>query len=138
MGNEVRKPVLVECEHVVRVVEERVESFMLLEDGEGPLELHDGVQSVLIGSIAGKTVQITIHVQPGLSDEYWQSLPGRCPTSEPRGSRSTRSRTGRRQQRPERHQRSEWWGRTIRLRRMWRDTWRAAQPVSRSASRVEC
>ena len=80
MGNEVRKPVLVECEHVVRVVEERVESFMLLEDGEGPLELHDGVQSVLIGSIAGKTVQITIHVQPGLSDECWQSLPG-CPTT---------------------------------------------------------
>jgi hypothetical protein len=29
------------------------------------------VQSVLLGSLAGKTVQIEIHVQPGLDDDYW-------------------------------------------------------------------
>lgn len=56
-----------------------MEGFMPVEDGEEPLEFHDGVQSVLIGSLAGKTVQITIHVQPGPGDEYWLSPPDRYP-----------------------------------------------------------
>ena len=77
MANVVRQPTIVECEHVVRAVEEHIEGFMPVEDGEEPLELHDGVQSVLIGSLAAKTVLITIHVQPGPSDEYWSSPPNR-------------------------------------------------------------
>jgi hypothetical protein len=60
-----------ECERVVREIEVAVERFMITEDGEGPIELHDGVQSVLLGSLAGKTVQIEIRVQPGLDDDYW-------------------------------------------------------------------
>ena len=51
-----------ECERIVRDVETRVEGFMVIEDGEEPGELHDGVQSVLLGSLAGKSVQISIHV----------------------------------------------------------------------------
>ncbi len=62
-----------ECERIVRAVETRIGKFMAVEDGEEPLELHDGVQSVLIGSLAGKTVQIAIHVQPGLDDDYWRT-----------------------------------------------------------------
>ncbi len=60
-----------ECERVVREIEAAVERFMIIEDGEEPTELHDGVQSVLLGSLAGKTVQIEIRVQPGLDDDYW-------------------------------------------------------------------
>ena len=60
-----------ECERVVRELEAAVERLMTIEDGEEPLELHDGVQSVVLGSLAGKTVQIEIHVQPGLDDDYW-------------------------------------------------------------------
>ncbi len=60
-----------ECERVVREIESAVERFMIIEDGEEPIELHDGVQSVLLGSLAGKTVQIEIRVQPGLDDDYW-------------------------------------------------------------------
>jgi hypothetical protein len=60
-----------ECERVVREVETRIESFMTVEDGESPIELHDGVQSVLLGRLEGKGVEITIHVQPGLDDGYW-------------------------------------------------------------------
>ena len=44
---------------------------MAIEDGEELLELHDGIHSVFIGSLTGKTVQIEIHVQPGLDDDYW-------------------------------------------------------------------
>ncbi len=62
-----------ECERIVRDVETRVESFMVIEDGEGPGELDDGVQSVLLGSLAGKGVQISIHVQPAFDDAYWKS-----------------------------------------------------------------
>ncbi len=60
-----------ECERVVRELEAAVGRLMTIGDGEEPLELHDGVQSVLLGSLAGKTVQIEIHVQPGLDDDYW-------------------------------------------------------------------
>ena len=60
-----------ECERVVRELEAAVGRLMTIEDGEESLELHDGVQSVLLGSLAGKTVQIAIHVQPGLDDDYW-------------------------------------------------------------------
>jgi hypothetical protein len=60
-----------ECERVVRELEAAVGRLMTIEDGEEPIELHDGVQSVLLGSLAGKTVQIEIHVQPGLDDDYW-------------------------------------------------------------------
>jgi hypothetical protein len=62
-----------ECERVVREIEAAVERFMIIEDGEGPIELHDGVQSVLLGSLAGKAVQIEIHVQPGWDDDYWSA-----------------------------------------------------------------
>ena len=62
-----------ECERVVRELEAAVGRLMTIEDGEEPLELHDGVQSVLLGSLAGKTVQIEIHVQPGLDDDYWRT-----------------------------------------------------------------
>jgi hypothetical protein len=44
---------------------------MIIEDGEEAIELHDGVQSVLLGSLSGKTVQIEIRVQPELDDDYW-------------------------------------------------------------------
>jgi hypothetical protein len=60
-----------ECERVVRELEAAVGRLMTIEDGEESLELHDGVQSVLLGSLAGKTVQIEIRVQPGLDDDYW-------------------------------------------------------------------
>ncbi len=60
-----------ECERVVRELEAAVRRLLTVEDGEEPIELHDGVQSVLLGSLAGKTVQIEIHVQPGLDDDYW-------------------------------------------------------------------
>jgi hypothetical protein len=60
-----------ECERVVRELEAAVGRLMTIEDGEEPIELHDGVQSVLLGSLAGKTVQIEIHVQPRLDDDYW-------------------------------------------------------------------
>ena len=53
-----------ECDRVVRDIERRVESFMHVDDGEGPGWLHDGVMSVLLGCIDGKSVQIEIHVQP--------------------------------------------------------------------------
>jgi hypothetical protein len=60
-----------ECERVVREIEAAVERFMIIEDGEEAIELHDGVQSVLLGSLSGKTVQIEIRVQPELDDDYW-------------------------------------------------------------------
>ena len=60
-----------ECERVVRELEAAVGRLMTIEDGEEPIELHDGVQSVLLGSLSGKTVQIEIRVQPELDDDYW-------------------------------------------------------------------
>ena len=71
MGDLMSRSEALECECVVRDVEVRVEKFMAIEDGEGLVEISDGVQSVLIGSLSGKTIQITIHVQPGLDDDYW-------------------------------------------------------------------
>ncbi len=62
-----------DCERVVRELEAAVGRLVTIVDGEEPLELHDGVQSVLLGSLAGKTVQIEIHVQPGLDDDYWSA-----------------------------------------------------------------
>ncbi len=67
LGEELR----LECERIVRDVETRVERFMVIEGGEEPIELHDGVLSVLLGRLAGKSVQIEIHVQPDLDDDYW-------------------------------------------------------------------
>ena len=60
-----------ECERIVRDLEARIERFMPIEDGEEHLECPDGVRSSLIGSLAGKTVHIEIHVQPGLDDDFW-------------------------------------------------------------------
>ena len=45
---------------------------MPIEGAEEPLEYGDGVVSVLMGSLAGKSVQISIHVQPGFGDDYWR------------------------------------------------------------------
>jgi len=73
MGDLMSRSEALECERVVRDVEVRVEKFMAIEDGEGLVEIGDGVQSVLIGSLSGKTVQITIHVQSGLDDDYWSA-----------------------------------------------------------------
>ncbi len=73
MGDLMSRSEVLECERVVRDVEVRVEKFMAIEDGEGLVEISDGVQSVLIGSVSGKTVQSTIHVQPGLDDDYWSA-----------------------------------------------------------------
>ena len=67
LGEELR----LECERIVRDVETRVERFMVIEDGQEPTEMHDGVLSVLLGRLAGKSVQIEIHVQPDLDDDYW-------------------------------------------------------------------
>ncbi len=61
-----------ECERIVRDMEARIETFMAIEGGEEPLEYGDGVVSVLMGSLAGKSVQISIHVQPGFGDDYWR------------------------------------------------------------------
>jgi hypothetical protein len=71
MGDLMSRSEALECERVVRELEAAVGRLMIIEDGEEPLELHDGVQSVLLGSLAGKTVQVEIHVQPGLDDDYW-------------------------------------------------------------------
>ena len=71
MGDSMQRTEVLECERIVRELEARIGRFLAIEDGEEPLELHDGVQSVVIGSLAGKTVQIAIHVQPGLDDDYW-------------------------------------------------------------------
>ena len=68
LGEELR----LECERIVRDVEARIERFMAIEDGEEPGETGDGVHSSLIGSLAGKTVKIEIHVQPGLDDDFWR------------------------------------------------------------------
>jgi len=56
-------------------VEARIEAFMTVHDGEGLLEINDGVQSVLLGLLEDKTVQITIHVQPGLDSDFWEPQP---------------------------------------------------------------
>jgi hypothetical protein len=71
MGDLMSRSKVLECERVVRELEAAVGRLMTIEDGEEPLELHDGVQSVLLGLLAGKTVQIEIRVQPGLGDDYW-------------------------------------------------------------------
>ena len=62
-----------ECARVVRDVEARVEKFMTVTEGEPPLWLGDGVKSVLLGCVDGKSVEIQIHVQPGMGDPYWSS-----------------------------------------------------------------
>ena len=71
MGHLMSRSEVLECERIVRDVEARIERFTAIEDGEDPLELNDGVQSVLLGSLAGKSVQIRIYVQPGVEDDYW-------------------------------------------------------------------
>ncbi len=68
-----REELRLECERIVRDVETRVERFMAIEDGEEPIEMHEGVMSVLIGRLAGKSVAIEIHVQPGSDDPYWRT-----------------------------------------------------------------
>ena len=73
MGDLMSRSEVLECERVVRELEAAVERLMIIEDGEEPIELHDGVQSVLFGSLAGKTIQIEIHVQPGWDDDYWSA-----------------------------------------------------------------
>ena len=62
----------IECERVVRAIEARIESFMPIEGGEGPYE-YDGVKSILLGFLEDKCVEVAIHVQPGLDDDYWRS-----------------------------------------------------------------
>ena len=68
-----RDEVRLECERVLREVEERIERFMAIHDGEEPLVVSDGVQSVLLGAFAGKGVSIDIYVQPGMDDEFWRT-----------------------------------------------------------------
>ena len=60
-----------ECERIVQDLETRVERFMAIEDGEPAMWLNDGVQSVILGFLDGKSVEISIHVQPGPGDAYW-------------------------------------------------------------------
>lgn len=58
MGNSMQRAEVLECERIVRDLETQIESFMAIEDGEEPLEVDDGVQSVLMGPLGGKTVKI--------------------------------------------------------------------------------
>lgn len=63
---------LAECEKVAWAVEAEVERFFLeWEDAEGPIALHDGTYISLFGPFGGKSVSITIHVQPAANDPYW-------------------------------------------------------------------
>ena len=62
-----------ECERIVRDLEARVERFMEIEDGEPAMWLNDGVQSLLLGHLDEKSVEIRIHVQPGPGDAYWRT-----------------------------------------------------------------
>ncbi len=62
-----------ECEQVVLRVESEIARFFTAYDGEPPIEHASGVQSVLLGTLGGKGVQITIHVQPDIDDPYWQT-----------------------------------------------------------------
>ena len=84
MGDLMSRSEVLECERVVRDVEVRVEKFMAIEDGEGLVEISDGVQSVLIGSLSGKAIQITIHVQPVMKTSSSRVSPtaGACDITE--------------------------------------------------------
>ena len=68
-----RQELELECERIVRALEARVERFMAIEDGEPIRWEHDGVQSLLLGHLDGKSVEIRIHVQPGPGDAYWRT-----------------------------------------------------------------
>ncbi len=68
-----RQELELECERIVRALEARVERFMAIEDGEPPMWLNDGVRSLLLGHVNEKSVEISIHVQPGPRDAYWRT-----------------------------------------------------------------
>lgn len=75
MDSLIERTEMLECKRVARNVEARIEAFMEVQDGEALLEINDGVQSVLLGFLEDKTVQITIHVQPGLDSDFWEPQP---------------------------------------------------------------